>query len=153
MMIVIDLIPKRVDPHRAVMCIIITLSPFLNGLPVSFANLWKCSSGRKINFSAAMNVLTYANGPMLVSNVHTDFQRHKIWHIYCSNLSTQYYYFSECMKDVDKSRECIESLIHYDFLLKIWSLSLKHLRDGQSFRIAWIALFLLQILSKYFYQG
>ena len=72
-MIVIDIIPKRVDPHRAVMCIMITLNPFLNGLPVSFANLWKCSSGRKINFSAAMNVLTYANGPMLVSNVHTDF--------------------------------------------------------------------------------
>ena len=69
---VIDIIPKRVDPHRAVMCIMTTLNPFLNGLPVSFANLWKCSSGRKINFSDAMKVLIYANGPMLVSNVQTD---------------------------------------------------------------------------------
>ena len=72
-MIVIDIIPKRVDPHRAVMCIMTTLNPFLNGLPVSFANLWKCSRGRKINFCAAMKVLTYANGPILVSNVQTDF--------------------------------------------------------------------------------
>ena len=72
-MIVIDIIPKRVDPHRAVMCIMTTLNPFLNGLPISFANLWKCSRGRKINFCAAMKVFTYANGPMLVSNVQTDF--------------------------------------------------------------------------------
>ena len=72
-MIVIYLIPKRVDPHRAVMCIMTTRNPLLNGLPISFANLWKCSRGRNINFCAAMKVLTYANGPILVSSVQTDF--------------------------------------------------------------------------------